>query len=53
MVLEFENKIKKSNRAKSQQASKAKFWCGCCDRALVGEHGKCPVCKKKSSEKRK
>jgi len=35
------------------QATKHKFWCDTCDAALVGEFGKCPVCKKKSSTKRK
>lgn len=35
---------KPSNREKKLRAKKAKFWCGCCDMALVGQHGKCPVC---------
>jgi hypothetical protein len=32
-----------TNREKIQKTKKHKFWCGC-DRQIVGELGKCPVC---------
>jgi len=36
--------IKKYNRRKARQPSKAAYWCGC-DAAKVGQSGKCPKCK--------
>lgn len=33
-----------TNREKKQRAKKSKFWCSGCDRCLVGQWGKCPVC---------
>lgn len=41
-----------TNREKSQQANKAKFWCGC-DMAMIGEIGKCPACGSYHDKKRK
>ncbi len=35
---------KPSNREVKLRAKKTKFWCDHCDMALVGQHGKCPVC---------
>lgn len=46
-----EKKIKKQNRINSKIATKSKFWC-CCDRALVGQFGKCPICGKKSNKRK-
>ena len=34
-----------TNRQRSQQASKRLFWCDC-DMALVGQHGRCGVCRR-------
>jgi rubrerythrin len=35
--------LRKMNRIRSRQSSKAKWYCGC-DRRLVGDSGKCPSC---------
>ena len=43
----------KTNRQKVQIAKKEKFWCLCCDAALVGEIGKCPVCGRDNSKSHK
>lgn len=40
-----------SNREKSKQATKAKYWCGC-DRTLIGDHGRCSKCNRKSKPKK-
>jgi hypothetical protein len=52
MVLEVERKITKVNRLKSKKASKSKFWCASCDRALVGQFGKCLVCGNRANNKK-
>lgn len=46
------NKYIPTNREKSRKASKSKFWCNHCDAALVGEWGKCPVCRMKENKKK-
>jgi hypothetical protein len=33
-----------TNREKSKTANRGFFWCGGCDRQIVSETGKCPVC---------
>ena len=33
-----------TNRQKSQQATKPKFWCGGCDDGMAGQFGKCSNC---------
>jgi hypothetical protein len=43
-----------TNREKSKQTNKAKFWCGWCDGDLVGNYGKCGRCNRRQySKKRK
>lgn len=39
--MDFESK---SNREKSMTAKRGWFWCGKCDRQLVSQIKKCPVC---------
>ena len=34
-----------SNREKSRAPKKGLWWCDSCDRALVGQGKKCPVCR--------
>jgi len=46
-------KYEPTNREKSKKAKKAGLhWCWKCDMALVGEHGKCPVCGKYHNRKK-
>ncbi|KKL82270.1 hypothetical protein LCGC14_1986410 [marine sediment metagenome] len=40
------------NRETAQHAKRGRFWCGCCDAALVGAFGKCPVCGRVASPKK-
>lgn len=42
-----------TNRERTMVASKDKYWCMKCDRALVGDYGKCPSCGYKQTNKRK
>jgi len=44
---------KPTNREKSMAATKDKFWCSYCDRALRGEYGRCPSCGRKHNPKKK
>jgi hypothetical protein len=41
----------KTNREKARTPTKQKRWCCHCDAALVGDIGKCPVCKKRQAKK--
>ena len=43
-IMTEEDDYTPTNRQKSRQATKSKYWCNCCDAALVGDWGKCPVC---------
>ena len=43
---------KESNREKSMRAKKELFWC-VCDLNHIGQFGKCEVCGRKSSKKKK
>jgi hypothetical protein len=40
---ETDGEYQLTNRQKGQQTKIGWFWCGC-DRQIVGELGKCPVC---------
>lgn len=42
-----------SNREKSMQSTKRKYWCGNCDRAIVGDIGKCPNCSSRTNRKKR
>jgi len=33
-----------TNRQKRQTPKRGRFWCDRCDKTLVGQIGKCPVC---------
>jgi hypothetical protein len=41
-----------SNREKKLQLKKGIYWCDHCDRALVGDWERCPVCSRRSGVKR-
>lgn len=40
------------NREKSRAPKRGRFWCRGCDRQLVGEWEKCPVCGTRNNRKR-
>ena len=40
------------NREKAKQAKYGWFWCGVCDRQLVSDGVKCPVCGTKGNYKK-
>jgi len=40
------------NREKAKQAKYGWFWCGVCDRQLVSDGVKCPVCGTKNNPKK-
>ena len=44
-------KLKKPNRTKVMRSKKDSFWC-LCDRQLVNEWSKCPVCGHRNGIKR-
>ena len=41
-----------TNRQKSKAAKRGLFWCGGCDRNLVGQLGKCGVCGRRENRKK-
>ena len=42
----------KTNREKKLQPKQGKFWCWGCDRCLVVEWSKCPVCGFRNGKRR-
>ena len=51
-IEDYEDEFKLSNRQRSKQANKEKFWCYTCDYFYGGELGKCPVCGCKGNAKK-
>lgn len=47
------DEYQETNREKSHKATKHKFWCRYCDACLVGDYGRCKVCGRKQTNKRK
>jgi rRNA maturation endonuclease Nob1 len=43
-----EHKLDKHNRVEKTKPKKGKYWCYGCDRALVSQGQKCPVCGQRS-----
>ena len=43
----------RTNRENAMHAKLGLHWCMSCDSALVGKHGKCPVCNKRAHPKKK
>jgi hypothetical protein len=50
VILEYE--YKKTNREEARSPKLGKSWCGTCDRALINESRKCPVCGAKPVQRR-